>query len=193
MQKGDAFEALLQKLLGSEASLRVIAGAGAEEEREVLFGKTDTRGARGDLQDAGLVVDVLAGLGHGGSVGADNGLHVRGGEFLGGQGSGAGIAGVILDDNLDLLAIDTALLVGLLYLKINDVLHVEAFGSPLAGHGAHETDFIGVSGPGLQRKRKDKGQTAHPEYRMFHGSPRFLSLAGRFVRPGRTIFSPERT
>lgn len=172
VQDGDLLEALGRDDLARHAALFVVARAGAEEEGQPLFRQAHAGGARSDLDDLGLVDDVLRGFGHGRAIGADHGHDPGGGQLLGGKGGRARIARVVLDHQLNVPAIDAARLVHFRNQQADDLLHVLPFAGPFARQRAHETDADGIRGKGGRgRQHRDGGGKHQFFHKIFHAFP----------------------
>ena len=143
---------------GQHPALFVIAGAGAEEQRQPFFRQADGGGAGGDLQHVLLGVDVLGGFGDGRAVGADDGHRAAGHQALGGQGRRAGVAGIVTHQDFHLAAPGRG--VELFRQTLDYGLHVLALGSPLAGEGAHDANLDGGFGGGESRAGRQTQQQA---------------------------------
>ena len=171
VQDGDSLVSLAGDDLTGHAPLLVVARAGTEEQPQPLFSQTDAGGAGGDLDEFGFVDDVLSGLGHGRTVGSDDGDDARGSQFLGGKRRRARIAGVIFDNQLDLVPVDAASLVHVIGKQRDDLAHILPFAGPFPGKRAHQANAHGIR----QRRRcGDQHQRDGDQQRfqhILHGSP----------------------
>lgn len=91
MQQGHGLVAALDYGRSGGFALGVVTRAGTEKERQALFGQAHAGGTRADLHQPGFVQNILAGLGHGRAVGADDRHNSGRGQLLRGQGRRAGI------------------------------------------------------------------------------------------------------
>ena len=154
MEDGDLLVAEFADGGGGHLALLVVPRAGAEEVRQPLLGEADGGGAVGHLDNAGLVVDVLGGLGDGGAVGPDHRDDPLGAQPVGRERGLARVAGVVLADDLDLSAEYAALLVQLVGEQADHLPHLLALTGPGAGHRPHQPDLDGIGGKGAGRQQK---------------------------------------
>ena len=166
MEDGDLLVAEFADGGGGHLALLVVPRAGAEEVRQPLLGEADGGGAVGHLDNAGLVVDVLGGLGDGGAVGADHRDDALGGQAVGGERGLARVAGVVLADDLDLSAEHAALLVEFVGEQSHHLFHLLALTGPGSGHRSHQSDLDGIGGKGAGRHQKS--QPGHKAQQSFH-------------------------
>jgi hypothetical protein len=116
---------------------------------------------------------ILAGLGHGGTVGADNGHDALRGKPLGRECCRAGIASVVIGDQLDLLAEKAALGVKIRDEQLDHLLHLRALAGERARQRSHQADLDRVLGIG----RCGEQTEGHQEKQKFlHNIPSFYRV-----------------
>ncbi len=157
---------LLDDVLGGSRALIAIQTNGAQGQLVTALGDLGVGGGGGDHQDPLVFIDVGGGQGIVGAEVADHKLDAVVHHLVRDSHRLFGIAGIVIDDRFDLLAIDTASLVDLLdrHLAAGE-LHVPVLGYR-TGDRACDTDLDGVCrvSDGDRSKQSQRNRCANCDF-----------------------------